>query len=790
MPKGITNKEMPDTLDTLSIEIKSNAEQAAASIQKLRDAFKGFSFTSASKSLEKFNEGLKGLNNIENLAKMSSSLAQLRDLKINASIANQITKIAEAADKLTDDQIRRVKEFSDALSGLKGIPSFSLRLPNGKSALGGASIQGGEEELGEGKMSRAWSWSKVKLPNFKTTFMDIGSAARVAANGVKTLLKPFTSLTRAMGRIALYRAMRSVIREIAQSAKEGVTNLYQWSAAVGGASYSGRKFKDIMDGVASSTLYLKNAFGTALSNAIAALAPTLDSIADKVVNLINQFNNLLAVLRGDSTYNKAVKTTEQFATATGKAAKELKNLVFGFDELNIIPALQGGGGAAATDYSGMFEEVPVDETEEWVQKWKELQSVLESIGKAFEKIKSLVGTLKMNWKSFTTNYGFSGETVAKTTIAGLMGLMGGVTGFTLGGSLGSVVGTVVGVALGLQASSVLFDSDGVFELEELKDSLLVLLGAAAGAITFGKISGNAWLGATVGAVLAISLISGEFDKTLSKLHLGPFRDSLKIILGAATGASIGWTLAGVPGALFGATAGAILTLFLKDNGEGTFQNKGIRGFEAIKKIVEILTAAFMGFILFAIPGGGIIAATIGFTLTLAVWELDWTAIKDAISNAFNGAKEWFDLQLRNFFHWLKGENTEQRIINSRTGDSRYRTIGDKKDIGTWMGNWDNIPISGSYASGGVPDMGALFLAGESGPEFVGNVGGQTMVYNEDQLAQTLAVSNEGLINTILAAANALIGAIDDKNLTVNIGDREIAASAARGSRLNGRAMVQ
>jgi hypothetical protein len=42
-----------------------------------------------------------------------------------------------------------------------------------------------------------------------------------------------------------------------------------------------------------------------------------------------------------------------------------------------------------------------------------------------------------------------------------------------------------------------------------------------------------------------------------------------------------------------------------------------------------------------------------------------------------------------------------------------------------------------YASGGFPSVGSVFIAGESGPELVTNINGQTGVYNTDQMAAAM-----------------------------------------------------
>ena len=43
-----------------------------------------------------------------------------------------------------------------------------------------------------------------------------------------------------------------------------------------------------------------------------------------------------------------------------------------------------------------------------------------------------------------------------------------------------------------------------------------------------------------------------------------------------------------------------------------------------------------------------------------------------------------------------------------------------------------------YAEGGFPDTGELFIARESGPELVGNIGNRAAVANNDQIVEGIA----------------------------------------------------
>ena len=157
-------------------------------------------------------------------------------------------------------------------------------------------------------------------------------------------------------RIAGYRLIRSVIREITQGLDEGVKNLYGWSALVDG------KFKQSMDTIKTAMGYMKNSFAAAVSPIINALAPAIDFLIDKIVALINLINQLFARLSGASSWTRAKKNVEEYGDAVGGAggaAKEALKYLAPFDELNRLPDENkgGGGGGSAEDFSDMFEEM-------------------------------------------------------------------------------------------------------------------------------------------------------------------------------------------------------------------------------------------------------------------------------------------------------------------------------------------------------------------------------------------------------------------------------------------------
>ena len=90
------------------------------------------------------------------------------------------------------------------------------------------------------------------------------------------------------------------------------------------------------------------------------------------------------------------------------------------------------------------------------------------------------------------------------------------------------------------------------------------------------------------------------------------------------------------------------------------------------------------------------------------------------------------------------------------------------------------------ASGGFVNEGELFIAREAGAEMVGNIGRRTAVVNNDQIVESISagvtVANDGVI----AAIYELINALNEKDMSVSIGDDAIGRSYDRYREKRGR----
>ena len=223
----------------------------------------------------------------------------------------------------------------------------------------------------------------LPLAPFKALKKQLSSAAKS--------VEKFTS---SLGRIALYRAMRTIISSITTALKEGINNLYQYSRIVG------TDFHKSMNQIATDALYIKNSIGSMVAPIINSLAPAFDYLADRIAACMNVLAQFLAKLSGKDVYSKAVKYATNYADAAKSAAQKMKDFVLGIDELNVFNDTKSSSGFSADDYSKMFEEATVSDSigsfAEQVKQafsagqWTELGAILG------EKVNESIAAVKWN----------------------------------------------------------------------------------------------------------------------------------------------------------------------------------------------------------------------------------------------------------------------------------------------------------------------------------------------------------------------------------------------------------
>lgn len=377
---------MPDvSLSGIEFTIKGSSDSAFDSVQKLIKELNEL------KSALKNTEGITGLSNAlkkltnvnsEKLVSVYSILANisLLDFSNIQQAADGIREIASAAreianfgkgtkenpvEQITEQGAPQVQQYYNAFDYLGvGVKQFWHLL----------------ERTGEAIKPVVSGMAQLTGMGLKGAFSAMLAPLKSATKGFGGLAKSIGGVLGGFKRIVGYRIIRSIIKEITQGFSEGIKNLYGWSSLFTGAMYQvsgvGKSFKEVMDGIATSTMYLKNSVGAAAAPFISALAPAIDFVIDKAVALLNVINQLMALFSGATSWNRAIKKTQEYGDAVGgagSAAKEALKYLAPFDELNRLPDDKngGGGGGSGTDYSGMFEE-----TTEFVEGLKDFTDAL------------------------------------------------------------------------------------------------------------------------------------------------------------------------------------------------------------------------------------------------------------------------------------------------------------------------------------------------------------------------------------------------------------------------------
>lgn len=624
------------------------------------------------------------------------------------------------------------------------------------------------------------------------------------ASNVKNVATKIGSLGDKFKRILLYRAIRSVIREVTQSFGEGIKNLYGWSEIADG------RFAATMDRMSTAFLYFKNSIGAAVAPLLNALAPAIDFVIDKIVGLLNAINQLFAKLTGASYWTKANKVATKYAdnaSAAGAAAKDALKYLAPFDELNVLPGNNGGGsggGASGTDYSGMFEtrEAFSQEIADFAQMVKDawVNGEWEDVGRFIGgKINELVD--RIDWEG-------AGIKVGKAVNA-----LFGTAYWTLDEINFTNIGTKISEFLNGAISHVNWDIAGRLPVKGLTSIIDVVLGALGG-LDWGLIGrsvsdyfkgaldeGINWLKSKDWSQMGTNLFNNlmEFIENVDWAGLADkantlLKEAIKAVLG------LGWGFADALGA----------RLFGTDDWE-TFKAKA-HNFaaniwnslvDAIKdkapRLADWLNLEYMDTVEIPVTANLTDAKdnippsqknVTGMYGTLSYWQRGWGASSgynylDLPANLTSWSRGWGSGSTYNYISLTASLNGWQRYSGwysngwnllsltgyltgwkQAAGVSYQGTIMVRSNAGggAYYGrSWHDIP---QYASGGLPGHGSMFVAGEAGPELVGHIGGRTEVLNASQIASAIAagvsnvqtysaqeVNEEVLYNAFLRALN-------------------------------------
>ena len=662
-----------------------------------------------------------------------------REIVNNAIIADarrRETEIAKAAKQAEDQQRIGAQALAKAQAEAARAAVRAKNYDNAQKA---------KEEAKA--LKEAAAAAKLNAKNMQEAKKALGGLG----DAFSAPIKKIQQFIKAIGRIALYRAIRTAIKNISAAVKEGLTNLYTYSQTVGTA------FAPAVDTLRQHVLRLKNAFATALRPVIEALIPIIQRLVDWLAKAADFVAQVFSVLTGKvdekGRYTKAVLSDLK---QSNKQAKELRRTLLGFDEIN---RLDGQTNSGESNNAGlMFTQAEVS---------PEAVAAAEKIQKILNKIREIIAAI--DWD------------VVLKVLAALAILK---VGLNIAKKLKAVFDILKGIA------SILGGTGGIIALVALAIAAFALWGDKIGAALDkarvkiraffkkikGYVSGSGILSAVVTLIGdAIDVVAdfvasvarmiykgvrGDFKgasdeafnilKTILKAAATVVLGALNIILGiiqdvlnvALSGVRWLWNNALVP------LINWIVTGLYKI--EVAYQNGIINlkiNFQYLAKwlldklnswILEPLTEKINS----AITR---INQLLGSNIQPVDLTVDTTRFDDKI-------EELKAMKLPPITETVKvvGEWKEPAKLNLQidtTGAlSAIDKIGQKVNklgtavssvMGAIGGQATQSKALVKYASGGFPSVGTVFVAGERGAEYVATINGQTGVYNTDQMAAAM-----------------------------------------------------
>ena len=570
--------------------------------------------------------------------------------------AGEIGKVADAVERLS--------------KALNGVPTKMKNLVSVMNAIKGNAVlninDNGTHQTAE------------TINNVQQAAQRAGKATTEAAKGVKSLSKaasnsksPLDNFIGSLKRIAFYRIIRSIIKSITQAFQEGLEKAYLFSSAMSG---EGNRFAASMDRMKSAGNAMKGQLGSAFISLLAAVEPVLIALINLVTKAADAISQLLAAFTG-KTYLKANATAAKFSDAMSKgagAAKEWKNQLLGFDEINRLNEPSNGGGGGGTNPLAGYELVDTPINEKLLAF---INNIKDKLQPALDRCKEAFERLKEAWGRFTDSLSTDGAISRLITDLLVLGGNTVLNGLTV---LADALTLILDILTALNGG----DWTQVWRsFAQLIYDVVILIADLV-------------VGITNLVVDALLVVTGVIDDLLGT-HLSDwlrednkaFNEMYEAAKNSDDGLfglkkTLGLTESATEGASDEADEFRDALLGVSSQSAETEQSvNGIRG------AVDWVLDGFRGF-------GGEVAAIFNSLFQPIADFCDWIASAIEGISIFNGLTE--------------------RVNRIQADGSIY--------------------LQG-FASGGHPDDGQLFIAREGGAEMVGSMGGRTTVATNDDIVE-------------------------------------------------------
>lgn len=283
-------------------------------------------------------------------SKLDEYKAKLDQLNASGGISTEsYEKLSETLSRLTETQ-----------SNLSSLTSSMLQTSNAGSRvnafLGG--FGSAMKSAARGAVSLAKNMARVPFVAMKNGAKSVISKLKEFTANSKNAELTSKGLVKSLTRlktIMISRIKEMFVTAIFNQTREALNSLAKFSST----------FNRAMSNLKNNATQLSANMAVSLGNLITAIEPILTKIISALSTAISYLNAFFAMLSGKNTMIVAKKQTASYADSLGEAgenAKELKNQLMGFDEINRMEKQDGSSSSPGTSGGGgdLFEEIPID----------------------------------------------------------------------------------------------------------------------------------------------------------------------------------------------------------------------------------------------------------------------------------------------------------------------------------------------------------------------------------------------------------------------------------------------
>lgn len=714
----------------------------------------------------------------------------------------------------------QIKISTDASDAAKGLRDFARGLRDtaadcSKAAKKMDEVAKSAKDVGQSTEKASDSTEKLEETAKETSksFTSAGGLSAAVRAYAKELQNTSVETEKANGkfaqflasikRIVLYRAIRSAIKLITQALKEGINNLVNWDYAFGNNTSGAYQTMTELKSIAHQ---LVNSLGAMAMPIIQLVLPALRLLAQALMEIFNIINQAFRSLQGYGTYMKAVykevSAVEDSTKGAAKAAKELQRILFGFDELNILPSdngrsRYGGTGALENIMPYEFQETDINlgSIGDFFSKglsgiWSPFSAIIELLS-GESPFKSIGDFFSQAWESIKTDF-INGWETFKESLAPVTGwisqawedikkaISDGWVGLKNTPIIGQIAQWLEDFFSGRMFTGTYwkgiwdgFKKDVVDPIAKFVKSLGKTIDLVVDYITHPKNWSKAnWAEITSEINKLWNDSFDDIENRGDKLpqNLGSdFNKVLSLSEGSSRKLPFGWN-----------NAFDLVSLKSGQSADTTKTNIASIGTTAdetatgLKKSFDDQNAWFASHPLnprMTTPTLNV--QELQSDVTAALYQFDTFLANNPLSFLIRLATGGFAPSVANVYGKMQNALADAPLavqIVSQGGAIGASTVLKKQQ---------ELASVRFYAEGGFPDVGTLFYAGEAGAEVVANTSHGTGVMNMSQMQEAVANGNIEVVNAIYAMANMITGAVNSKDFDIYMDSAKVGQSVTK-----------